>query len=90
MIADSSPTLSLVADVAGWYGTAAILGAYALSSFEVLRPRDRTYQLLNLTGALGVAWVCWEKATWQAFWLEAIWAAVALLALVRARKAPPA
>jgi fermentation-respiration switch protein FrsA (DUF1100 family) len=74
---------SLPAEIAGWYGTAAILSAYALSSFEVLMTSDRVYQLLNLSGALGVAWVCWRKRTWQAFWLEAIWGAVAMLALVR-------
>lgn len=74
----------LVAEIAGWYGTAAILAAYALSSFDVLHSGDRAYQLLNLTGALGVAWVCWRKRTWQAFWLEAIWATIALVALARA------
>jgi hypothetical protein len=79
----ASPSFSLAAEIAGWYGTAAILGAYALSSFGVLQPRDRVYQLLNLTGALGVAWVCWRQATWQAFWLEAVWAAIALIALTR-------
>jgi hypothetical protein len=78
----SSP-LSLFEEVVGWYGTAAILGAYALSSFGALKASDRSYQLLNLTGALGVAWVCWRKATWQPFWLEAIWAAVAVVALLR-------
>ena len=77
------PPFSLLAEIAGWYGTAAILGAYALSTFGVLRTGDRLYQALNLTGALGVAWVCWRKRTWQAFWLEAIWAAVASIALVR-------
>ena len=74
---------SLPAEVAGWYGTAAILSAYALSSFGVLAANDRSYQLLNFTGALGVAWVCWHKRTWQAFWLEAVWAAIAVISLVR-------
>lgn len=74
---------SLPAEVAGWYGTAAILAAYALSSFGVLGTADRAYQLLNFSGALGVAWVCWHKRTWQAFWLEAIWAAIAIVALLR-------
>jgi hypothetical protein len=74
---------SLPAEIAGWYGTAAILAAYALSSFGVLQTGDRGYQALNLTGALGVAWVCWRKRTWQAFWLEAIWATIALVALAR-------
>lgn len=74
---------SLPAEIAGWYGTLAILGAYALSSFGVFTAADRTYQLLNLTGGLGVAWVCWRKRTWQAFWLEAVWATIAVVALVR-------
>lgn len=76
--------VSLPAEIAGWYGTGAILAAYALSSFALLVPGDRLYQLLNLTGALGVAWVCWHKRTWQAFWLEAIWAAIASVSLARA------
>ena len=83
-MADPAPTpFSLLAEVAGWYGTAAILGAYALASFGVLATGDRSFQLLNLTGALGVAWLCWRKRTWQAFWLEAIWAAIAVVALLR-------
>jgi hypothetical protein len=77
------PTRSLAAELAGWYGTVAILAAYALQSFGVLQSGDRLYQVLNLTGALGVAWVCWRKRTWQAFWLEAIWGTVALIAILR-------
>jgi hypothetical protein len=73
---------SLLAEVVGWYGMAAILGAYALSSFGWLEP-GRLYQALNFTGALGVGWVCWRRRTWQAFWLELVWAGVALVALVR-------
>jgi|KBSSwiStaDraftv2_1062776.scaffolds.fasta_scaffold511907_2 hypothetical protein len=83
MTASAPPPCPRAAGFAGWYGTAAILAAYALSSFGVLQSADRVYQALNLTGALGVAWVCWHKRTWQAFWLEAVWAAIALAALVR-------
>ncbi|MBL8733101.1 MAG: hypothetical protein JNN13_12085 [Planctomycetes bacterium] len=78
-----APPFSLLAEIAGWYGTFAIVGAYALNSFAVLATADRSYQLLNLTGALGVAWVCWRKRTWQAFWLESVWAAIACVALAR-------
>lgn len=74
---------SLPAEVAGWYGTLAIVGAYALSSFGALAAGDAAYQWLNLTGGLGVAWVCWRKRTWQAFWLEAVWVAIAAVALLR-------
>jgi hypothetical protein len=75
---------SLPAEVAGWYGTLAILGAYAAVSFQWLAPTAVATQVLNLTGALGVAWVCWRRRTWQPFWLEAIWAVIALVTLARA------
>ena len=73
---------SLAAEVAGWYGTIAILAAYAANSFDWLE-QGVAYQVLNLSGALGVAWICWHRRTWQPFWLEAIWAAIALIGLAR-------
>lgn len=78
----NAPRPSRLAEAVGWYGMLAILSAYALSSFGVLA-HGALYQLLNLTGGLGVGWICWQRRTWQAFWLEAIWAAVALVALLR-------
>ena len=42
------------------------------------------YHLLNLTGALGVGWVCWLRRTWQPLLLEVAWALVALSALLGA------
>jgi hypothetical protein len=62
----------------------AILVAYTMSSLEVLPAASPVLAGMNLTGGLGVAWVCWQKRTWQAFWLEAIWASIAVVALVRA------
>jgi hypothetical protein len=44
-----------VINVLGWYGVAAILSAYALVSFGVLQPDSWQYQVLNLTGAMGIA-----------------------------------
>jgi len=77
-----APRPSLLAEAVGWYGTIAILAAYALSSFGLIE-HGPLYQALNLTGGLGVAWICWRKRAWQAFWLDAVWAAVALVWLVR-------
>lgn len=74
---------NLPLEIVGWYGTAAILTAYALLSFGVLADTSVVFQLLNLTGALGVAAVCWHKRAWQAFWLDAIWALIAAVSLVR-------
>lgn len=77
-----APRPPLLAEVVGWYGMVAILAAYALSSFGVIG-HGAIYQLLNLTGGLGVGVICWCRRTWQAFWLEAIWAAVAAVSLLR-------
>lgn len=71
----------LVAEIAGWYGMLAILFAYAANNFGWLE-HGALYQALNLTGALGVALVCFYRRTWQAFLLEVIWAAIALAALL--------
>ena len=65
----------------GWYGTVAILSAYGLSN-EGLLERGTLYQLLNLSGGIGVALLCWYQRTWQAFWVEAVWALLALKALL--------
>lgn len=68
-------------DVLGWYGTSAIVFAYFASSHGWLE-QGVTYQLLNLTGAIGVGLVCWRKRAWQPLSLEVVWALVALSALV--------
>jgi len=73
-----------VVGVLGWYGTLAILGAYLSLSMGWL-DRGVSYQLLNLTGASGVALVCWWKRAWQPLWLEVAWAIVAATGLVTTR-----
>jgi hypothetical protein len=66
--------------VLGWYGVAAILAAYTLNSFNAL---DSTvpYQLLNLTGAVGIVVVSWHRRAYQPMVLNAIWAVIALISL---------
>lgn len=43
-----------ITEILGWYGVAAIVGAYALSSFGVIGGQSLLYQGLNLTGAIGI------------------------------------
>jgi hypothetical protein len=66
----------------GWYGVAAILIAYALVSFDVLDSDTEWYQLLNLTGAAGVAIIAFAKRAYQPVVLNTVWAVIALVALV--------
>ncbi|QQG37880.1 MAG: hypothetical protein HYS26_04630 [Candidatus Kaiserbacteria bacterium] len=66
----------------GWYGTVAIIGAYALVSFSVLQPSDLVYQLLNGTGAFGILAISYYKRTYQPAVLNAIWAIIAIVAVI--------
>lgn len=74
---------SKLAEVAGWYGIIAILGAYFLVSFGVINSDALVFQILNLTGALGVIWISVVKKLRQTVVLNVIWAVIALTALWR-------
>lgn len=67
----------------GWYGATAILLAYLLLSFGVLASDSVWFQLLNGTGALGILAVSWYRRAYQPAVLNALWAAIAIVALVR-------
>ena len=67
----------------GWYGTVAIILAYALVSFSVIEAGNIWYQILNLTGALGIVVVSFNKKTYQPGVLNLIWTVIALIAILR-------
>lgn len=79
----SDKQANLAAEVVGWYGTIAIIGAYALVSFNLLSPNSVWYQLLNLTGAIGIIVISLIKKVRQSVVLNVFWAAIATLALLR-------
>ena len=70
-------------EVAGWYGTIAIVGAYALVSFSVLETNNLWYQLLNGTGAIGIVILSFSKKAYQPAVLNLIWTIIAFLAIIR-------
>lgn len=72
-----------MAEVAGWYGAIACLFAYAAVSYGVLEPASVTYQLLNISSALGVVWLSYEKKIFQTAFLNIIWAIIGVVALIR-------
>lgn len=77
-----SPRSSKVFEIFGWYGAAAILSAYALVSFNAIPADGWVYQLLNLTGAIGVMIISFIKQARQPALLNLVWALVALIALI--------
>jgi hypothetical protein len=72
-----------IRDMIGWYGVLAILAAYGLLSFKVIGSNSLAYQLLNLTGAVALIIETAAKRDVQPVALNIVWAAVALVAIVR-------
>lgn len=75
--------MKLLVEVVGWYGALAILGAYFLVSFSMIESTGLVYQLLNLTGAIGIIAVSSYKKVWQSVSLNVIWGIIALVAIVQ-------
>lgn len=73
----------LGAEIAGWYGTIAILVAYVLVSFNMISGNGLVFQLLNLTGAIGIIAIASYKKVRQSIVLNIFWGIVAIVALVR-------
>lgn len=71
-----------IIEVVGWYGAGAILLAYALVSFEVIRPASFLYQFLNFTGAIGIIAISVVKKVYQPAVLNLFWALIALFAII--------
>ena len=72
----------LLENAVGWYGALATLSAYFMVSFGYASPRDMNYQLLNLSGAIGLGIICYFKRTYQPLFVNIVWSAIAILAIV--------
>lgn len=72
-----------ITEILGWCGVAAIVGAYILLSFNFVSSNSLIFQLLNLTGAIGIVVDALEDRNIQPAVLNIIWALVALIALVK-------
>lgn len=74
----------LLVEAAGWYGVIAILTAYVAVNFHWMSAQHPHYQILNLTGAIGIIIDAWAAKNWQPAVLNLIWALVAIVGLINA------
>ncbi len=70
-------------ELMGWYGTVAIIGAYILVSFNMLNSTSITFQLLNLSGSMGLVALSYNKKVYQGAVLNVVWSGIAVAALVK-------
>lgn len=69
-------------------GAFLILGAYAANQRGWIGPPDRSYNLMNVVGALLLLWVAIVDVRWGFIILEAVWAAVSVPRLIRPPERP--
>ena len=72
-----------ITEALGWYGVVAVVGAYAALSLGYLNSGSLLFQMLNLTGAAGIAIDAYEDKNTQPMVLNIIWAVIAIVALVK-------
>jgi len=70
-------------------GAILILAAYAGHQFGLIEHTDAAYSWMNLVGSLVLAIIAYRGQLWGFLLLEAVWAAVSLVPLLRSRPSLP-
>lgn len=72
-----------LAEFCGWYGMIALIVAYFLVSFGIIDGEGLIFQLMNLTGGVGLLIVAASKGVLQSVILNFFWAAIGVIAIIR-------
>lgn len=72
----------------GWLGMVLILGAYVLVIFQIFSPQNVWYLVLNIVGSVAIIFHESSQKDYAPTILNIVWAAVALVALLRIIIAP--
>lgn len=71
----------ILAQSFGWYGALALMMGFLLVSTKAIKPDSLTYQLLNLSGALSLIVLGFDRHVRQTIVVNIFWATVAMIAL---------
>jgi hypothetical protein len=75
----------MLLEIIGWLGTVLILIAYLLVSTNRIGPTSKTYQFLNLFGAVGVGINSLIHHALPSVGINLAWMLIAIYALIRSR-----
>ena len=78
--------MEILFQTAGWIGTFCVVFAYFLLSTDRVSGTSRSYEFLNLFGAIGVGINVFHQHAWPAVALQAIWFLIAIFSLFRIQK----
>lgn len=75
--------MNILIEIIGWVGMMFIVLAYYLVSHKDIKGSSRTYQMMNLFGAIFIGFNVFYNGVWSSFALQIVWAIIAILALIR-------
>jgi len=74
--------MELLINILGWIGSIEVIAAYALTSYQKLKPDSITFQLLNLTGAIFLIINSLYKQAYPFTFINSVWSVIAIVAIV--------
>ena len=75
--------MNTLVEIIGWIGVTLIVGAYALSSFDIISVQSVAYAAMNIGGSIGIIIDAVKDKNYQPVALNIIWLAIAVVNLVR-------
>jgi len=76
------PEMSIMVEVVGWTGAAAVLGAYLLLAMKKLGSDTYTYHGLNILGAFLLSFYAYWKDASASLVINVIWCFIGLTAIM--------
>ncbi len=74
---------SKLTEFCGWYGMIALILAYASVSFGLITANGIIFQLLNLTGSIGLMIDATARKVIQLALLNVFWALIGIITIIR-------
>ena len=78
--------MEIASQIIGWIGTFLIVLAYFLVSTKKVDGQSKSYQTLNLLGAIAVGVNVLHQHAWPALALQIIWGIIAIISLIKTKK----
>jgi hypothetical protein len=80
------PNIDKHLELIGWLGFVLIVSAYLFVTIKLVEVSSATYHLMNLAGALCMVVNARHNEAKPLFWLNVVWALVAILGLLQLGK----
>jgi hypothetical protein len=75
--------MKMLIDILGWVGSAEVIAAYGLNSYQKLNSDSNVFQFLNLTGAVFLIANTVYYGAFPSAVINIVWVIIAAIALIR-------